>query len=120
MWRPPLSLARALCLRSIQACELAKQAFEDAISELDMLDKESFKDATVVMQLLRDNLTLWSGEVDHRRKDGGGSTGREAGRAAGDLLMEDEELGVIDDDAEGEFELETAGEAVRPSRANKK
>ena len=36
------------------------QAFDDAIAELDTLDEESYKDSTLIMQLLRDNLTLWS------------------------------------------------------------
>ncbi|OSX69471.1 hypothetical protein BU14_1481s0003 [Porphyra umbilicalis] len=43
-----------------RACQLAKQAFDDAIAELDTLDESSYKDSTLIMQLLRDNLTLWS------------------------------------------------------------
>lgn len=43
-----------------QACSLAKQAFDDAIAELDALNEESYKDSTLIMQLLRDNLTLWT------------------------------------------------------------
>ena len=56
-----------------QACQLAKQAFDDAIAgmqllpnlsktrltyftELDTLSEESYKDSTLIMQLLRDNL----------------------------------------------------------------
>ena len=55
-----------------QACHLAKQAFDDAIAgknhpstplaradasiELDTLSEESYKDSTLIMQLLRDNL----------------------------------------------------------------
>ena len=38
------------------------QAFDDAIAELDTLDEESYKDSTLIMQLLRDNLTLWTSE----------------------------------------------------------
>lgn len=45
-----------------QACQLAKQAFDDAIAELDTLNEESYKDSTLIMQLLRDNLTLWTSE----------------------------------------------------------
>ncbi|CAZ85160.1 unnamed protein product [Tuber melanosporum] len=41
-------------------CHLAKQAFDDAIAELDTLSEESYKDSTLIMQLLRDNLTLWT------------------------------------------------------------
>jgi len=44
------------------ACKLAKQAFDDAIAELDTLDEESYKDSTLIMQLLRDNLTLWTSD----------------------------------------------------------
>jgi 14-3-3 protein epsilon len=45
-----------------EACTLAKQAFDDAIAELDTLDEESYKDSTLIMQLLRDNLTLWTSD----------------------------------------------------------
>merc|ERR1712188_257629 len=42
-----------------EACRLAKSAFDDAIAELDTLNEDSYKDSTLIMQLLRDNLTLW-------------------------------------------------------------
>lgn len=61
-----------------QACHLAKQAFDDAIAgmiktttdksespadkvhpELDTLSEESYKDSTLIMQLLRDNLVCF-------------------------------------------------------------
>lgn len=43
-----------------KACELAKKAFDEAIAELDKLQEDSYKDSTLIMQLLRDNLTLWT------------------------------------------------------------
>lgn len=46
-----------------KACHLAKQAFDDAIAELDTLSEESYKDSTLIMQLLRDNLTLWTSDM---------------------------------------------------------
>ncbi|KAF2305297.1 hypothetical protein GH714_003542 [Hevea brasiliensis] len=46
-----------------RACHLAKQAFDEAISELDALSEESYKDSTLIMQLLRDNLTLWTSNI---------------------------------------------------------
>jgi len=47
-----------------EACGLAKQGFDDAIAELDSLDEESYKDSTLIMQLLRDNLTLWTSDQE--------------------------------------------------------
>jgi len=46
-----------------KACELAKSAFDDAIADLDTLTDESYKDSTLIMQLLRDNLTLWTSDL---------------------------------------------------------
>lgn len=51
-----------------RACSLAKTAFDDAIAELDTLNEESYKDSTLIMQLLRDNLTLWTSDT---QGDGG-------------------------------------------------
>lgn len=45
-----------------KACSLAKTAFDEAIAELDTLNEDSYKDSTLIMQLLRDNLTLWTSE----------------------------------------------------------
>ncbi|WP_395241667.1 14-3-3 family protein, partial [Salmonella sp. s51933] len=47
-----------------KACNLAKIAFDLAISQLDKLNEESYKDSTLIMQLLRDNLTLWTAETE--------------------------------------------------------
>jgi len=52
-----------------RACHLAKQAFDDAIAELDTLSEESYKDSTLIMQLLRDNLTLWTSDMDNAEKE---------------------------------------------------
>lgn len=39
------------------------QAFDEAIAELDTLNEDSYKDSTLIMQLLRDNLTLWTSDT---------------------------------------------------------
>lgn len=45
---------------SDRACRLAKAAFDEAISDLDKLNETDYKDSTLIMQLLRNNLTLWT------------------------------------------------------------
>lgn len=50
------------------------QAFDDAIAELDTLNEDSYKDSTLIMQLLRDNLTLWTSDTQ-----GDGDEPQEAG-----------------------------------------
>jgi len=47
-----------------EACKMARTAFEDAIAELDNVSEDSYKDSTLIMQLLRDNLTLWTSDQE--------------------------------------------------------
>lgn len=46
-----------------KACDMAKDAFDYAISGLDNVSDEYYKDSTLIMQLLRDNLTLWTSDM---------------------------------------------------------
>lgn len=60
-----LALNYSVCFYEIleqpsKACELAKSAFDEAIEKLDSLNDVSYKDSTLIMQLLRDNLTIWN------------------------------------------------------------
>jgi len=48
---------------STKACQMAQSAFDDAIKALDQCIEEHYRDSTLIMQLLRDNLTLWQSEV---------------------------------------------------------
>ncbi|KFV99036.1 14-3-3 protein sigma, partial [Fulmarus glacialis] len=45
-----------------QAISLAKTTFDEAMGDLHTLSEDSYKDSTLIMQLLRDNLTLWTAE----------------------------------------------------------
>merc|ERR1712224_1174690 len=47
-----------------EACKMARTAFEDAIAELDNVAEDSYKDSTLIIQLLRDNLTLWTSDQE--------------------------------------------------------
>merc|ERR1712157_208045 len=47
-----------------EACKMAREAFEAAIAELDNVAEDSYKDSTLIMQLLRDNLTLWTSDQE--------------------------------------------------------
>nr|AHJ11136.1 14-3-3 zeta [Ascaris suum] len=62
-----------------RACQLAKQAFDDAIAELDTLNEDSYKDSTLIMQLLRDNLTLWTSDAAADDQEGAEQTGETGG-----------------------------------------
>merc|ERR1712036_63547 len=51
-----------------EACKMARTAFEDAIAELDNVAEDSYKDSTLIMQLLRDNLTLWTSDQEEAQR----------------------------------------------------
>eukprot|EP00999_Lentomonas_sp_LEN2_P000202 NODE_1197_length_958_cov_249.428400_g1152_i0.p1 GENE.NODE_1197_length_958_cov_249.428400_g1152_i0~~NODE_1197_length_958_cov_249.428400_g1152_i0.p1 ORF type:complete len:127 (+),score=33.90 NODE_1197_length_958_cov_249.428400_g1152_i0:498-878(+) len=51
-----------------KGCQLAKKAFDEAVTDLDGLEDADYKESTLIMQLLRDNLTLWT------ESDGGDGT----------------------------------------------
>eukprot|EP00405_Crypthecodinium_cohnii_P046013 CAMPEP_0206584482 /NCGR_PEP_ID=MMETSP0325_2-20121206/35750_1 /ASSEMBLY_ACC=CAM_ASM_000347 /TAXON_ID=2866 /ORGANISM="Crypthecodinium cohnii, Strain Seligo" /LENGTH=244 /DNA_ID=CAMNT_0054091651 /DNA_START=14 /DNA_END=748 /DNA_ORIENTATION=+ len=46
-----------------KACLLAKAAFDDAMNVMDALEEDQYKDSAQIMQLLRDNLTLWTADM---------------------------------------------------------
>jgi 14-3-3 protein epsilon len=49
-----------ICDEKQAASQLAKNAFDTAIDHLDTLGDDEYKDSTLIMQLLKDNLTLWN------------------------------------------------------------
>lgn len=69
-----LALNYSVCLYEIlkdkaQACQLAKGAFDEAIAKLDKLEESDYKDSTLIMQLLRDNLTLWTSSAEGEEEE---------------------------------------------------
>ena len=55
-----------------EACKIAKEAFDSALAVLDDVDDITYKDSTLIMQLLRDNLTLWKPENEEGDEGEGG------------------------------------------------
>lgn len=45
-----------------EACQIAKNAFEEAIKIVDDLEKVNAKDTLLIIQLLKENLILWNNE----------------------------------------------------------
>ena len=56
-----------------QACKMAKTAFDSARGDLEHLEDDQYKDSASIMQLMRDNLTLWT--ADAQDEDGGKNKG---------------------------------------------
>lgn len=51
-----------------KACSLAKASFDEALAGMEKLDEEQIKDSATIMQLLQDNLNLWTAATT---EDGG-------------------------------------------------
>jgi len=70
-----LALNWSVCLFELldnpkEAGKVAKAAFDDAIEKLDTLQDNSYKDSTLIMQLLRDNLTIWGNNAENQDEGG--------------------------------------------------
>jgi hypothetical protein len=46
------------------AHNMAKKAFDNAVQDIDEMNEDEYPDSASIMQLLRDNLTLWSTDLD--------------------------------------------------------
>ena len=46
------------------ACSLAKTTFDEALPLLEELDERAYKEATSILGLIKDNLSIWSSEED--------------------------------------------------------
>jgi 14-3-3 protein epsilon len=47
-----------------KACELADSALQQALDKIDELEEDDFRDAKSIIELLKENLTLWKEEED--------------------------------------------------------
>ena len=46
------------------ACKLADDALQSALDKIDELEEDDFRDAKSIIELLKENLTLWKEEED--------------------------------------------------------
>ncbi|VDB96606.1 unnamed protein product [Peniophora sp. CBMAI 1063] len=65
---------RDVCASPIRACHLAKHAFDEAINALVKLPEDTYKDSLMILQLLRDDLILWSSEINQQDGNANGET----------------------------------------------
>jgi 14-3-3 protein epsilon len=68
-----------------EACLLAKKAFDDALAEIDALSEDSYRDSTVIMQLLRDNMNLWNADIASTEKQASAEITTTNGEAADEV-----------------------------------
>ena len=47
-----------------KACELGEKALQEALEKIDDCDEETFRDAKSIIELLKENLSLWKEEED--------------------------------------------------------
>lgn len=59
-----------VCANASQACTLARTAFDDAAKQMDQLNEAQYQDSVQILQLLRDNLTLWQNDLAQPTEDG--------------------------------------------------
>ena len=52
-----------------EACNIAKNAFDEAMKVLDDLEKSKPKDTILIIQLLKENLILWSNEMNEEEEN---------------------------------------------------
>eukprot|EP00767_Chilomastix_cuspidata_P001716 gnl/Chilomastix_cuspidata/184.p1 GENE.gnl/Chilomastix_cuspidata/184~~gnl/Chilomastix_cuspidata/184.p1 ORF type:complete len:296 (+),score=129.06 gnl/Chilomastix_cuspidata/184:669-1556(+) len=54
-----------------RACALARESFDEAVAHLDSITDDAYRDATLILQLLRDNLSLWVGDLQSPEDEDG-------------------------------------------------
>lgn len=52
-----------------KACELGEHALQTALEKIDDCDEETFRDAKSIIELLKENLSLWKEEDDDNKND---------------------------------------------------
>ena len=53
----------------VTACQIANQAFQEGIQQLEKIDDEQYKDSTTILQLLKENIDMWSADLNQPGED---------------------------------------------------
>merc|ERR1711981_246443 len=52
-----------------QACDIADKSLQEALDKIDELEEDDFRDAKSIIELLKENLTLWKEEEEEGNND---------------------------------------------------
>jgi 14-3-3 protein epsilon len=47
------------------ACKIANEAFQEGIQHLEIIEDDQYKDSTTILQLLKENIDMWSVDLAH-------------------------------------------------------
>jgi len=53
----------------LEAINIANKAFNEGISNLDNMDETEYKDSTNILQLLKENITMWSSDLQEEQNE---------------------------------------------------
>ena len=53
----------------VTACQIANQSFQEGIQQLEKIDDEQYKDSTTILQLLKENIDMWSADLNQPGED---------------------------------------------------
>ena len=46
------------------ACQIANESFQEGIQQLEKIDDDQYKDSTTILQLLKENIDMWSADLN--------------------------------------------------------
>jgi len=49
---------------AVTACQIANDAFQQGIQQLEKIEDDQYKDSTTILQLLKENIDMWSADLE--------------------------------------------------------
>lgn len=100
-----------ICRQRRRGRDLAKRAFDEAVAEIDALDVNTYDDSTLILRLIRDNLTVWT-EQNGTAQDRGQENDDDDEVDSDDDEDDEEEKDNEDDNEDGEEEKDNEDEVM--------